>query len=356
MKVNRSALSAVLRDLVRLAPTKPTIPILSNLHLRAANGALEITATEGDTFLTAALPCEGDIDICVSAKTLAAVVKPEGKPAAADAVEIDALSETTVSVAVDGLSTRLATLPPEEFPVPPPTDEISLVALWPAAGLRAALAYVIPAVSDDQTRPNLVGVCMKDAVVAATDGHRLHAAPLPTQIAEPLFLHTSAANALERALDNAEHVVLARHGDVLCARCGKWKLVTRLKSETFPPADQVIPSLKSLPTRIEVEPKVLAKALARVSRVSSRRSVKVSVNGVITLATSDIDLGDAETVVPVLSNTHTGDDLVTGFNAAYLADALTDTKSVTLSMCGPLDPLRVDSDGGRIAVVMPLSV
>lgn len=356
MKVNRTALSTALRDLVRLVPSRPHIPILSNVRLTSKNRVLAITATDVDTFLTAAIPCEGDIDVCVPAKTLSAVVKPEGKPVAVEVVEIEPLSDTTVSVAVDGFSTRLAALPPDDFPVPPPIDEISLVAVWPAAELRAALAYVLPAVSNDLTRPHLCGVCLRDNLAAATDGHRLHAAPLPVSLVQPIFLHTSAAIALERTLAAADHVVLARHENVLSVRCGQWALVTHLKSDEFPPVDQVVPALISMPTRIEVEPKVLAKALGRVARVSSSRLVKVTVNGVVTLSTSDIDLGDAETVVPVLSNSHSGEDLITGYNAAYLTDAIADTKAVTLSMGRCLDPLRVDSDGGRIAVVGPVRV
>jgi DNA polymerase III sliding clamp (beta) subunit (PCNA family) len=143
---------------------------------------------------------------------------------------------------------------------------------------------------------------------------------------------------------------------VLCARCGNWTLTTHLKSDTFPPVDQVVPALISMPTHIEVEPKVLSKALGRVARVSSSRMVKVTVNGVVTLSTSDIDLGDAETVVPVLSNSHSGEDLITGYNVSYLTDAIANSAKVTLSMGRSLDPLRVDADGGRIAVVMPVRV
>ena len=355
MKVNRIALSTALRDLVRLTPPRPHIPILSNVRLRAVNDMLEITATDVDTFLTASMPTDGDIDVCLSAKSLAAVVKPEGK-ANTDVVDINVFSENTASVAVDGLSTRLAALPPDDFPVPPPIDDISLVAVWSAAELRAAIAYVLPAVSNDLTRPHLCGVCLRDNLAATTDGHRLHAAPLPSPVAEPIFLHTSAAMALERALAGSDHVVLARHEDVLCVRCGDWTLTTHLKSDIFPPVDQVVPALLSMPTHIEVEPKVLSRALGRVARVSSSRMVKMTVNGVVTLSTSDIDLGDAETVVPVISNNHSGEDLVTGYNAAYLTDAIADTKSVTLSMGRCLDPLRVDLPDGRIAVVMPVRV
>ena len=97
-------------------------------------------------------------------------------------------------------------------------------------------------------------------------------------------------------------------------------------------------------------------ASGRVARVSSSRLVKMTVNGVVTLSTSDIDLGDAETVVPVISNNHSGEDLVTGYNAAYITDAIANSAKVTLSMGRCLDPLRVDLPDGRIAVVMPVRV
>ena len=51
-----------------------------------------------------------------------------------------------------------------------------------------------------------------------------------------------------------------------------------------------------------------------------------------------------------------GEDSITGYNAAYLTNAIADTTSVTLSMCRALDPFRVDSDGGRIAIMMPVRV
>jgi DNA polymerase III sliding clamp (beta) subunit (PCNA family) len=160
--------------------------------------------------------------------------------------------------------------------------------------------------------------------------------------------------ALERVLAACDHAVLARHENVLCVRCGNWTLTTHLKSDTFPPVDQVVPALISMPTHFGVDPKVLSKALGRVARVSSSRLIKMTVNGVVTLSTSDINLGDAETLVPVISNSHTGEDLVTGYNSQYLIDAIANSAKVTLSLCRPLDPLRVDGDGGRIAVVMPV--
>jgi DNA polymerase-3 subunit beta len=357
MKVNRSALSAALKMLVRVPPNKPTMPILGNVHLLTRNGQLELTTTDIDVTLTATLPAEGDLDVLLPVKLLNQLVKPEGKGSANEAVDVTPLSESIVGVTVDGLTSKLASMPVGEFPTTPPQDGLSLVALWPAAELRAALTYALPAVSNDATRPHLHGVHLEYARVASTDGHRLHTAALPSSIAEPLFVSSAAAQSLERVLSNCDQVVLARNDKHLVVRCGSWTLSAKIEAVDFPTVDQVIPALDRQAIHLEVDGKVLAKALDRVTKLSSNKAVKVSVNGAVTLSTSDYELGEAETVVSTLTNDHSGPDLVTGFCATYIADALGgETGLARLSLGAPLDPLRVDLDGGRTAVVMPMRV
>jgi DNA polymerase-3 subunit beta len=357
MKINRRILSDALRQLVRVPPNKPSMPILGAVHLETKKGHLELTTTDLNITLTATLPVEGDLDVLLPVKLLNQLVKPEGKTRANELMSIEAMSDSVVGVTIDGLTSKLATLPVEEFPSSPSQDGLGLVALWSATELRAALAYVLPAVSSDVTRPHLHGVYLEGARVASTDGHRLHAAMLPSPIAESLFLPHAAALALERVLSNCDQVVLAKNDNYLVARCGSWTLSAKIEAVEFPAVDQVIPSLDRQAIHLEVDGKVLAKALDRVTKLSSNKAVKVSVNGAVTLSTSDYEMGEAETVVPTLANDHSGPDLVTGFCATYIADALGgETGLARLSLGAPLDPLRVDLDGGRTAVVMPMRV
>jgi DNA polymerase III sliding clamp (beta) subunit (PCNA family) len=333
------------------------MPILGNVHLLTRNGQLELTTTDFDVTLTATLPAEGDLDVLLPVKLLNQLVKPEGKGSSEEGVVIMTMAGNIVGVTIDGLTSKLATLPVEEFPSLPSRDGLGLVALWPAAEFRAALSYVLPAVSSDTTRPHLHGVYLDGSRVASTDGHRLHTAALPSSLAEPLFLPHAAALSLERVLPAGEQVVLAKNEEYLVVRCGLWTLSAKIETVDFPAVDQVIPSLGCQSIHLEVEGKVLSKALDRVTKLSSNKAVKVSVNGAVTLSTSDYELGEAETVVPVLANDHSGPDLVTGFCATYIAEALGDRKGTArLSLCGPLDPLRVDLEGGRTAVVMPMRV
>jgi DNA polymerase III sliding clamp (beta) subunit (PCNA family) len=82
--------------------------------------------------------------------------------------------------------------------------------------------------------------------------------------------------------------------------------------------------------------------------------VRMTVNGAIQLTAEDPDLGEAQVIVPVVENNHEGDDLVTGFNLAYLRDAIpAKEETVELGLSAPGDALRVDSDG-KVGVVMPM--
>jgi len=355
MKVNRTALSAALRELARLAPSKPSIPILSHVLVHAENGTATLTATDLTQRLSVELPAEGEINTCLPAKTLAALVKPESKNDTSVCV-VD-VEGGVANVVLDDITTRLPALVPDDFPSSTEAAGLSLVALWPARELSQALAYVLPAVSDDLTRPHLCGVCLVDGRAASTDGHRLHVAALPSAIAESSYLPIGAAASLARLLDRDGHVVLARTGDLLRVRCDNWTLDTKLKVEVFPPIDQVVPAVISMPTWVEVESKLLVKALGRLAKITSQRLVKMTVNGAITLSTSDPELGDAETAIPVVSSNHTGADFVAGFNSGYLVDAMNGVSGTAqLHLGGCLDPLRVDSDGGRIAIVMPARI
>jgi hypothetical protein len=118
-----------------------------------------------------------------------------------------------------------------------------------------------------------------------------------------------------------------------------------------------VPDPYSLPTRLEVEPQAVRKAMSRIGKITKRGAFKMSVNGVVTLS-ADSNEGSTEFVLPTVSNSHVGSDLVTGFNAVYLAEAVNGTdKTAEIHLGGVLDPMRVDFCGtGRTAVVMPVRV
>jgi DNA polymerase-3 subunit beta len=365
LRADRRTLHRVLAILARVADPKASMPILGTVRLAAAPNATEatLTATDLTTTLSATAPIEangGGIDTCLDARTLARLLKPEGRKGAAEVV-LEPLDGHGVAVSLDAMTTKLPGVDQQDFPTAVghdiPDDLWTHAALWPAAELRDALAYATPAASRDTTRPHLCCVAIDPAkgVIVATDGHRLHKVATPAPWHGPqVLVPTAAAELLERILGEDELVALAIAQGILRVRHGRWTLTTKLVDAQFPPYEMVIPRTDDALIRLSVEATKLVAALTRVARATRCHSARFKVNGAISISSWSDDAGEAELAVPALESTHHGgDDLVISLDTRYLRDALGGAATAELRFGGDLDPVRVDV-GERVGVIMPL--
>jgi len=358
MRVDRVEFHDAMKQMARVADDKSALPILRHVLIAAKDGRIQLRATDLEDSLTCSLTAEGKLTACLPAKLLCQLVKPESKRDAGD-VCLEAMPDNKVSVQVDGLSTVLMGLDPNDFPMGIGEDlNWSLLAMWPAKDLRESLKYVLTASSRDETRQNLQSVFFNAGHMVCTDGHRLHLASIPSELETSLLVPATAAETLRRVLSDGDQVVIARSDDHIRFGAGQWQLDARLMDESYPDTKQVVPEKSDQETRLVVETKVFSKALSRVSRLSSEKQVKFVVNGTFTITSHDYDLGQAKTVVPTVENNHEGKDLVIGYNVAYLLDALkTKDEAVELRLSDPLSPVRMDMpEAGRLAVVMPIRI
>ena len=360
MHIDRLSLSAALCTLTKVAPPNVALPILRCVRLDAADGTLTLTATDLEQRLTAELPAETPqpLSACLPAKMLATVVKPERKTDGGT-VQIESLGDNAFAVTVDDVSTRLFGLPHDDFPavMAPANLDWNMAAIWPAEPLRESLGFILPAISKDETRFSLCGAYLAGNTIVSTDGHRLHMAPLPGKLPKPLLVPRSACETLHRLLPDADQVVVARAEEHLRIKIGHWTLETKLVDGQFPDVNCVIPARRGLPLKLTLDTKTFDKALARISKLSGDGRLKMTVNGSVTLATWDAELGEAEIEVPVVASNHNGDDFVTGFDGGYLRDALkAGNGTVDVGLGEALMPMRMDGDEGRVAVVMPMRV
>jgi len=326
------------------------------VRLSARSDIVTLTTTDLHRRLSCQLPAEGDLDACVHCKLLSNIIKPEGR---GDAGTVGIYQDDDkVSVQADGLTSHLRPTPPADFPagpVPQQDKPWSLVAMWPSEPLKDALSFVLPAASSDESRAHLRTVFLNDQDIVTTDGHRLHLAPLPAPVPHPILIRSPAASTLTYMLAHGEQAILALAGEMLRVKVGNWQLDTKLSDRKFPPHNQVIPDQDSQPTHVRLQAKLLSKALTRVSRLTRDKRLKLRVNGSITLSTWEAEQGAAEIEVPVLRSNHEGEDLHIGFDSPYLSQAIPKgTQELSLGFGGPLEPLRLDLDDGKLAVVMPL--
>ena len=352
METSKRVLHQTLTQIAKTIDPKHALEILTTVRLESKHGTLLVSGTDLNNYMAAAIPCDGDdIAVCTLARPLLQLLKPEGKTDNAT-IEMHQDDDTLV-LDCDGI-TRLPGLPVDDYP-DAEEDKWQLVAAWSAEELMSALKYVLPAASDDQTRPHICAVYLSEKHLVATNGHQLHRANLPAAIGEPMLVSTSTAQLLLNVLKTADRVFLAKSKTQVRIQAGHFTLQAKLKEEAFPPYDMVIP--KHQPTAVTVETQGLHRALQRIGAISAKSAgCRMTINGVLDLSV-DTELGAASVEMPLLESNHQDGVFVAGFNQELLQRSLIhDAEQLTLSVEGPLDPLVITDDRDRLAVVMPMRI
>lgn len=362
MRVEQRLFYNALKELAHVVKQKARLPILTTVKLEAHDGQLFMAASDLETYVTCHIPAEGELaTICLPPKILLELVKPKGRNNAG-VVEFESLEKSICAIRVNDISTQLVCIEPLDFPVPSCEKgseklDWSLVANVPSEPFQNAIAFVIRAASNDSIRLNLNCVFLNGTWATATDGHRLHRAPLPVSIIMPLLVPTAAMLIICRLYNQSENISIKKAKEFIRFQLGSWQVDTKLIFGQFPNTDNVIREKDLQTTRLIVNTAVFNKALFQIRKISKELQVTFCVNNIITLSVSNAEIGEAKIVVPTLQSSHVGDDLVTHYNPVYLFDALFGAgSSVEMSFAGARDQLRIDISGDFLAVIMPIIV
>ena len=372
MKVTleRSALLKSLGHVHRVVERRTTIPILSNVLVRAEKGGLRLQATDLDLEVVETAPAEigQDGSTTVPAHTFDDIVRklPEGAQ-----VALEQSGETGTLTIRSGRSRfALQTLAESDFPDLAAGDmpvkfEIA------AADLKRLIDKTQFAISTEETRYYLNGIYLHalevDGVPAlravATDGHRLArvelACPTGAEQMPGVIVPRKTVAEVQRLVESPDGTVTIELSPTkIRFTLGAVVLTSKLIDGTFPDYARVIPQGNDkLLTVAKVE---FVAAAARVSTISSERgrAVKLAAgDGRLTLSVTNPDSGSATEEIEVDYN---ADPLDIGFNSRYLLDiaAQIDTDSALLKLADPGSPTIIQDKEGSSAlyVLMPMRV
>src|SRR3954463_1956811 len=214
LTIERAALLKALSHVQSVVERRTTIPILSNVLLRADAGQLALSATDMDVEIVerVAARIEGDGQTTAPAHTLYDIVRKLREGAQ---IEIETLGGRNEMVLRSGRSTfTLACLPPEDYPVMAAGELPHRFALT-AADLRTLVDRTRFAISSEETRYYLNGIYLhaveSDGVAVlravATDGHRLarFEMPLPegAKSMPGVIIPRKAINEIRKLIDEA---------------------------------------------------------------------------------------------------------------------------------------------------------
>ena len=370
LTIDRAALLRSLGHVQSAVEKRNTIPILSNVLLKAEDNSLTMITTDMDLEINESV--EARISkpgaTTAPAHTLHDIVRkmPDGSE-----VELELSANGNIMTVKAGRSMfKLSCLPVSDFPELGNAKDMKAVFAIPAADLRALIDRTKFAMSTEETRYYLNGIYVHAAEnggvkvlrAVATDGHRLarFEMPLPASaesmpgviiprktVMELRKLVDEAADTIEISLSESkarfafDHIVLT----------------SKLIDGTFPNYEQVIPSKND--KVVEVNPKLFSYAIDRVSTISDgkSRAVKIALNNnTMTLSANSPDAGSATEDLEI----HGNDNLEIGFNARYLLDITSQIQGdgCRITLADPASPTIIQdtSDSSALYVLMPLRV
>ena len=368
--LERSNLLKSLNHVHRVVERRNTIPILSNVLLKAEGNDLEMKATDLDLEITekTASMVEQAGATTVPAHLLYEIVRK-----LADGAEVSLATATdgqTISVASGKSKFSLQCLPQEDFP-DLTAGSFSHAFKLKASDLKMLIDRTQFAISTEETRYYLNGIYFHAMAegkalklrAVATDGHRLARAeidaPSGCENMPGVIIPRKTVGELQKLLDDPEIIVAVEVSDAkIRFTIGSVVITSKLIDGTFPDYQRVIPANNDREMRIDCAD--FTKAVDRVSTVSSERgrAVKLSLaEGQLTLTVNNPDSGSATDELAV---GYDSEPMDIGFNAKYLLDItgqLTGDEAVFLFADAGSPTLVRDTDSeNALYVLMPMRV
>jgi len=368
--VEQAALLKSLSRTTRVVERRNTIPILSNVLLRASGSQLHMKATDLDIEVTEAMPAdvEGEGAITVPAHVIHDIVRKLSDGAQ---VLLETTGDSSQLVLRSGRSRfTLQALPESDFP-DLATGEFSNRFVMAAAELRRLIEKTQFAISTEETRYYLNGIYLHTVEngaepvlrAVATDGHRLARSEVPapagsTGMPGIIVPRKTVAEIAKLVGESDGEATIELSNSKIRFQIGAVVLTSKLIDGTFPDYGRVIPSGND--KQLVIDCGDFTRSVDRVSTISSERgrAVKLSlVEGRLTLSVNNPDAGNA---IEELEVDYSASPLDIGFNARYLLDIAGQFEGETaiFKMADAGSPTLIqDREGAAtLYVLMPMRV
>ena len=370
LSIERNTLLKAVSHAQSVVERRNTIPILANVLIEAEDDKVQFRATDLDVEIVDRVQAKVDR---IGSTTVSAVLLHEIARKLPDGALIELTADTAgnrLTVEAGRSNFSLATLPKEDFPIMA-SSEYAANFSAKSGDLRRLFDKSRFAISTEETRYYLNGVYMHSATFenskvlrcVATDGHRL--ARVDTGLPEGaeelpgVIIPRKTVAEIRKFLDDDEvQIAVSVSETKVRFATPDITLTSKVIEGTFPDYTRVIPA--SNEKKLEVDADEFAKAVDRVSTVSSERSraVKLSLeDDQLTLIVNSPDSGAAEEQVAVA---YSDERLEIGFNAKYLLEisGQIDKENAIFMFNSSGDPvlIREGNDLSAVYVVMPMRV
>ena len=320
LTIAKDQIIAGLQAVQNVVSTRTTLPILSNVLLRAEGSHVEFTATDLDVTVA----CKVEAKVGKEGATTVPVKKLFGivRELNGGEIEIETDEKNVTSIRSGSSFFKIHGLAADEFPPLPKFKDDKKVALQQET-IRAMLKKTSFAVSTDESRYVLNGiyVSLKEGkmTLVATDGRRLALVDEEVELSEKsngeFIVPAKAVNELNRLLQEKGEAEL-KFGENQASFALKYEkgfsvlLITKLIEGNYPKE------------RIPINREELLQALRRAEIMTSEKanSVKLSFGkNTLAITANSPEVGEARESLAV---NYKGVEMAIAFNPRYLIDPL----------------------------------
>jgi DNA polymerase-3 subunit beta len=361
--ITKDQIIAGLQAVQNVVSTRTTLPILSNVLLRAEDGHLEITATDLDVTVA----CKVEAKVTKGGATTLPVKKLFGIVRELNGdIEIETDEKNIASIRSGSSFFKIHGLGADEFPPLLKFKDDKKVSVSQET-IRAMLKKTSFAVSTDESRYVLNGIfiSLKEGKMTfvATDGRRLALVDEEVEVSEnsagEFIVPAKAVNELTRLLQDKGTVEL-KFGENQASFSLQNEngfavlLITKLIEGNYPNYRQVIPG--EAKERISLVREEFQQALRRAEIMTSEKanSVKLAFGkNTLTITANSPEVGEARETIAI---NYKGKEFAIAFNPRYLIDplgALTEDE-IFMELIDELSPGVVKINGPFLYVVMPM--
>ncbi|MGH7943014.1 MAG: DNA polymerase III subunit beta [Limisphaerales bacterium] len=364
LTISKEQILTGLQAVQNVVGARTTLPILSNVMLRADKEFVEFTATDLDVSVV----CAVEAKVKKAGGTTVPVKKLFGIVRELNGGEIELESDDkNVTVIRSGPSYyKIHGLSADEFPPLPKFKDDKKVSLQQDT-IKAMMRKTAFAVSLDESRYVLNGIylSLKDnkLTMVATDGRRLALVDEEADISEKssgeFIVPAKAVNELNRLLQEKGEAEI-KFGDNQASFALKDEkgisvlLITKLIEGNYPNYKQVIPT--ETKERIPLGREEFLHALRRAEIMTSEKanSVKLTFGkNSLAITANTPEVGEARESLAV---NYKGKEMAIAFNPRYLIDALgaLNEDEVFFELIDELSPGVLKINGPFLYVVMPM--
>ena len=367
--IKRDALLKSLNLAQGIIEKKNTLPILSNVLLKAQEDKLFIIATDLDIVFYDTID-----DVKVSKKgettTSATVLYDILRKISSDSeVYLNLKNDNQLSLRADNSDFNLKCLPTDNFPNFADEFDNSEIVLNKSQFLSLINKTKI-SISSDDTRHYLNGIFIhltesqnKTYLTAvATDSHRLSSCSIEVERGNKFssfILPKKTVYQLSNLLQDSEDKVFMLTSDTkIQFKMGKTILVSKVIDGKFPDYRKVVPTNND--KTLIVSSKDFIDSVERVATVSVDRKegVKLNINeGNIKLSVNSTNSGEGN---ETLKAAYDSNEMTISFNSKYLIDiaSVIQDKNLKMRLKDPISPVLIEdnSDKNSFYVIMPMKI